>query len=59
MRGKMTRDGRCGGQGGGTELNKHGVGGVIGGTCRCQRLTADPTRRKQDAGADTDDILSL
>ena len=55
----MTRDGRCGGQGRSTELNKHRVGGVIGGICRCQTLTADPTRRKKDAGADTDDILSL
>ena len=50
MRGKMTRDRRCGGQGGSTELKKHGVGGVIGGAYRCQRLTADLTGRKQDAG---------
>lgn len=35
-----------------------GMGGIIGGSYRCPRLTADLTGRKQDAGVDTDDTLS-
>lgn len=34
------------------------VGGIIGGSYRCPRLTADLTGRNQDAGVGTNDILA-